>query len=523
MQMRSENIFLRTGLKWESWRLAIPGFVTIGLVFLVFMSIGCDPSGSAGQVDGRRIGEIDGVVVPALEEELVLRDWKEGAPTGDLHLQGSTVATLSDAEKEAINDSFDMGFIVALIDPSIEDILDLHDVLGKDLPFVDNGPLDLVAFSREFNVSGIRYFIMKPHESADGSPIPPDVNRDRVVALGDWAPMASSGPSLQQETPQNSLRQLADSISWTQHASQGGKVNSEAESFNVDPDFVLVFQGSTQVWSAHSIDAINNTGGQGADFYYIATMYTLTPTSTQGLTGGEPPRFNCSAVCNNPLIFQCGDQFGGVQQYFANSFQGNSISQPTIQNIIQSPQTTTGETTTTSGVTHSISGTASYSQGDGAGVGVSAGVSYSNSQSFSSPTVVTTNLANAGEGENNANWRFFIEGSRVMFAAFDPWIQWVWEANPSTRSAGSLILEQQVSYTYFPYSCWQGFVPSNLITALRAAFPVPPLPPSCTTNSDCPVGMECSSTGQCDPQPCDDNTPCPVGFECVNDICQSES
>ncbi len=151
---------------------------------------------------------------------LTLRNWKEGDPDGDLYLNGSRVATLTTAEQQAVNDAYQMGYIVALVNPNIDHILNMHEVLGRDPIFADNGTLDLLAFSREFNVSGIRYFILRPYLSHDGSPIPEDLNLDRVVALGDWAPIMSSSVSTAQldlrETGGPSITTFRQR-SWTEH------------------------------------------------------------------------------------------------------------------------------------------------------------------------------------------------------------------------------------------------------------------------------------------------------------------
>jgi hypothetical protein len=72
------------------------------LIIVSFLLIGgCNTS--SNQVDGRTIGEINGAVVTALKQVLTLREWREGDPDGDLYLNGSRVATLTDAEKQAIN------------------------------------------------------------------------------------------------------------------------------------------------------------------------------------------------------------------------------------------------------------------------------------------------------------------------------------------------------------------------------------------------------------------------------------
>jgi hypothetical protein len=176
------------------------------------------------------------------------------------------------------------------------------------------------------------------------------------------------------------------------------------------------------------------------------------------------------------IINFCNDQFSGVQFYEPNS-ETQTFTSTSLTNIINSPPTTVDEETTTSSISHTIGGSASFSQGDGAGVGVSESVTYDKSQSYSSPTVVTTNLNNTGVLKNNGLWKFSIGGSRVRTSNFTPEVGWIWEGQPSTRVNGFIVLTQDVNWDYYPFSCTEGVV-FNALLEIIVHIPVPPLPPN---------------------------------------------
>ena len=488
------------------------------IIVSFFLIGGCNNSGS-NQVDARTIGDIEGAVVSALKQELTLRNWEEGDPDGDLYLNGSRVATLTDAEKQAINDSYDMGFIVALINPDIDHILDLHEVLGLNPVFADNGTLDLLAFSREFNVSGIRYFMMR-HHSEVGNPIPPNLNRDRVIALGEWAPVASSASTASSElrgTGAIDFTKIADSTSHHQFFTYHGEIDPPLAQIDPSggPDMLLTLTGFVQTWSVHSFSSV-----PPSDFYYLRANYSFTP-STRGTLGAV-----CNGICG-VIPFSCSPapDATGVGEYTMTNFQ-TAFPAPEILNIISSPNTTIGEMTTTNSVDHTISENVSYSQDDGAEVGASNSVSVSHSTSFSTPSVTTTKFIGLGPNKNNAEWDWSICPGQTCTstrATFSPNFQWIWQAEESTRASGSILWQQQFTYRYFPYSCFSTFVATSSEAPLKLAIPIPPLPTTCTTKEDCGVGQVCATDftpSVCAAEACDESMVCPAGFECLNEVCE---
>ena len=490
---------------------------TFLIIISFFLVGGCSDSGS-NQVDARTIDSIDGALVPALKQALTLRKWKEGDPTGDIFLNGSHVASLSDAEKQAVNDSYEMGYMVGLTNAEIDHILDMHEVLGLTPVFADNGTLDLLAFSREFNVSGIRYFILRPYQ--DG-PIPNKINLERVSALTDWAQISSSAAvslsqaELRETGGPSELTSLADSTSWTEHGTWTAEPNP-AVSGGISPDLQVTLTGFAQAWSVHST-ANNN------DFYYLRTNFVLTPTSKDGPIGSV-----CNILCEIDSLNTCpgpgvlASEIGVVQYTLNNT-------QPTFNsselNVIEfNPTTTTGEVTTSSSLSHTFSENVSYSQDDGAEVGVSNSSTYSHSTSFSSPAVTTTADISGEQNGNNAQWAWDVESSNVSKATFEPNFQWIWEATSATRASG-IVWEQAFNFFAFPYSCTPSRT-NTTIPVLKMAIPVPPLPKQCSANSNCGTGQVCATDllpAICVAQPCDQMMLCPDGFQCMNEECQPSS
>ncbi|MEM7008379.1 MAG: hypothetical protein AAF462_04520, partial [Thermodesulfobacteriota bacterium] len=476
---------------------------------------GCSDSDS-NQVDARTIGSIEGALVPALNKRLNLKEWQEGDPDGDLYLNGSRVASLSDAEKQAVNNAYQMGYLVGLTNAEIDHILDMHEVLGLNPVFADNGTLDLLAFSREFNVSGIRYFILRPYQ--DG-PIPENINLGRVDALDDWAQISSSAISLSQAELRETgglseLTSLADSTSWTEHGTWTAAIDTNIP--GSVPDLQVTLTGFAQAWSVHST-ADNN------DFYYLRTNFVLTPTSKDGTLGAV-----CNELCDAFNITGCPGPGAlaseiGVVQYTLNN------TQPTFNNselfVIEfNPTTTTGEVTTSSSISHTFSDNVSYSQDDGAEVGVSSSSTYSHSTSYESPAVTTTAEISGEQNMNNAQWSWLVENSNVSKATFEPNFQWIWEATPATRVSG-LVWEQAFNFFAYAYSCAPPRT-NTTIPVLKMAIPNPPLPKQCSANSDCGTGQVCAtdlSPAICVAQPCDEMMLCPDGFQCMNEECQPSS
>lgn len=502
---------------FKKLRAIIPA-VTCLIIVSFFIIGGCNNS-SSNQVDARTIGQIDGVIVPALKQVLTLQEWQEGDPDGHLYLNGSRVATLSDAEKQAINDSYNMGYIVGLVNTEIDDILELHEVLGMDPIFADNGTLDLLAITREFNVSGVRYFIMRPYQSEDDTPMPDDLNIDRVIALGEFAPTASSvsSASLQlRESGSFDFTEIADSTAIHQYTAAAPVCDPNiAPCAEYPPDMQLVLQGSIQVWSVHSFSSM-----PPSDLYYFRADYSVTPRSLQGTLGEV-----CNKFCDlNGNQFVCMDDFKGAGSYIFNNFK-DTYAAPEIIVLKAAPPTTTGEITTTSSISHTISGEASYSQEEGASVGVSDSATVSHSTSFSTPAVTTTLDIASDAQKNNARWLWKVVGTADAIATLSPSFQWIWAAEDATRTPGYLNVQQSVKYTYYPYSCYP-WVGTSAFAILNHHVPLPPLPTPCTVNSDCGVGQVCAtdfSPSVCAAQACDESMVCPASFACMNEICQPTS
>lgn len=447
-------------------------FPTLTLLVLVsiFLIGGCNNSGS-GTVDARRIGDLSGTIVEALNAELNIRPWREGVDESDIFLNGNSVSTLSAQEIQALNDTYDAGFMIALIDPINQNVLNLLDLLERNVIYDDNGQVDLVAVASEFNVRGIRFYTILP---VDGG-IDERLNRERVERLIDWqfADNFITTSTHMEEGEEGSdsetdLTKLANSTSNTTLFTVPHSLRVPGTEFL--SDFEGHFQLLSQAWSLHSIDL-------DKDFYFFQTSLELSPnTTSRSSTSSSPDQWPC-----NPHIgsIVANDSLKGVVDYSFNN-TSPSFSAPEVENVESKPLTTEGEVTTESAISRTISGEASYEGGEegGPAVGVGTDIEYEQSREYSSPAITTINLSLDGPNGNNAEWEFKVLGSNAQTATFQPVTQWYWEASESTRSSNSMKVESRIDIKFYAVSCLDGNAPVTLTYSVGHSYPIPPLPPS---------------------------------------------
>jgi hypothetical protein len=161
--------------------------------------------------------------------------------------------------------------------------------------------------------------------------------------------------------------------------------------------------------------------------------------------------------------------------------------EPVVKILQPMPPTTEGDDTTESSVSKTIEGSVSYTPSDGLGASVSESVEYEKSQSYSSPAIVTKNVAGEGPNGNNAGWTFDVNGSNAMTTTFLPEVGWFLEADSSTRAAGSIEVVSGISFTGYLISCDARTLerlpdPSDpskgQLFQWNLKYPVPPLPPT---------------------------------------------
>ncbi len=131
---------------------------------------------------------------------------------------------------------------------------------------------------------------------------------------------------------------------------------------------------------------------------------------------------------------------------YPTSFKGDNN---TISLIQTSPSTTIGETSVTSSVSFSLSGTVSF-EGKSGGGSVTAGMEISNSTTVNIPDVAVYNKS--VDDRNNAKWSFIIpkvtgkddgcindlnEIVAIAHNTFQPYNQWIWRADPRARASSS--------------------------------------------------------------------------------------
>lgn len=405
------------------------------LVIVSFFIIGgCNDSGFNQTQEARTIGEIQGVIVPAVRAEFFLQRWQEGDPDGNIFLNGSSVSGLNQSEQDALNNAYLSGFFVSLINPETENINDLLDVLGIQQLIEDNRPVDLYAVSREFNVSGVRHFSMDSIDDTNlVTPIELSFHRERVERLITWAANQTTATTSVREvgTEDNQLTSLADSTSHTNVFSFPSGLTVDPEPFISLSDFKGIFTVTLQGWSAHSI-------AQTKDFYFFLITYDFAPDTSLRSSPAQPWPCQVQQGPRDPLggfLFDRNLSLRGVTSYVGNNIVTN-FAEPVVVNLDAQPPTTEPTVTTESSVSRTISGSVSYSTEDGASASVSESVTYENSTSYSSTAITTSNLSSEGPNGNNAEWEFDVQGSNAMTTTFFPQAQWVMLAEPETRAGG---------------------------------------------------------------------------------------
>ncbi len=156
------GIFLSNVRISKSKGLKSVGFLIVSLLLLSYGLIGgCSDSnsGSRQMANALRIGQLSGAIVPAVNAEFFIKESQVGDSDSNFFLQGNIVGQLTQVEQDDLNNAYQSGFFIALITPTIDDIFDLHNVLGLEQVIVDNGPIDIFAVSRRLSGSGgVRYY-----------------------------------------------------------------------------------------------------------------------------------------------------------------------------------------------------------------------------------------------------------------------------------------------------------------------------------------------------------------------------
>lgn len=461
---------------WINFRSAFSAAMCLILISF-FLIGGCSSNSNSNKSsDALTIGELNGEIVPAVKAEYALMNWQEGDADSNFFLNGTTVSTLTQAQIDALNSAYQAGFFIGLIDPILQEVDELHDILGLKRLIVETGPLDIFAVSRELDVSGVRYYRMHAIPP-DGTPTEKSFQRQRVQLLVAWENIASSATLSARDTGMmsNNLMVLADSISYSEAFSikSGGST-----SLGRNQDFKGHFRATARGWSLHSVE--NNS-----DFYFIQTLYEFAP-DTSLRTSPTEAEWPCVSNLN---ILDRDTQLRGVNNYTSNNVVFDGLTSTEIALIDSSPLTTEGEVTTSSSISTTVSGGVSFNENDGVGINFSESATYTNSRSYTSPSITTSNLSLNGPGANNAAWNFDVFNANAATATFQPVGQWYWEANSDLRkrlkcSVGRSDYCTQftlnLGVTYYPVSCL--FIPTESTTFTQSEawplnFPVPPTPP----------------------------------------------
>lgn len=127
---------------------------------------------------------------------------------------------------------------------------------------------------------------------------------------------------------------------------------------------------------------------------------------------------------------------GLTSDYYYWNYPASELNTSRVFTHTSSPATTTGSTTTTSGISWNIGGQIGF-EGKAATGGVSGGISVESSFSYETPDVTTENRS--GQRVNDVNFRFDIAEAqncasscsfpripRLSYSTFKPVMEWVW-------------------------------------------------------------------------------------------------
>lgn len=535
-------------------------FIIIGLLILSYGLIGgCNNDGSGQNAEALRIGQLNGWIVAAVNAEYFIKKWKEGDSANNFFLQGNIAGQLTQAEQEALNNAYQAGYFIALIDPVLKDKLDLLGVLGLRQDITDENKREVFAVIKQPDMDSPSYYHL--HAIPDiGVPPRFRFQRDRVITLKDFVNQVQNNPAPKLGSDNSSGMTVIPDVCGADQSPQSklnciAKKKEESHTFSIQDgavfegiteDFFGNFTVTFEAWAAHSV--ANNS-----DFYMLFVTSNLVPNTTFFDSTNDTWPCNPALFINGALVGNEGHKGAGfyiIDSFLPSFFPPNPFSSENVSVLADSPSppTTEGEDSTTTSVSRTIDGSVSYEDGSG-GVGIGESLSYEKDATFSSPSVFTTedNSKNVDQNSNNTSWKFFVfDTEDIKVSSWGPAVTWIWEAKPPSRTAIGCNGENsddgfcipvmvEMTLNYFSISCFGGDAattqtPSDLVVNIPVPptppppTPTPTPPPPCTSNSDCMVPGEVCDTGVtpaiCVPQQCDEMMTCPLNSQCINEVCK---
>jgi len=347
-------------------------------------------------------------------------------------LDGGGLSALGDAEKARLKQAYDAGKSITVLHPANPDVIAatfsfLHGA-AQPCPCADRIEIiDAWMIQRDRN-GGFRQTTLAVPMWQVEAPAAASVPAS-VPALGGasaqnvgWERDESEAGNAHQAGQLMAALQDAEARSLTEDTKPAPAVRARLLGAAIEPiDFIKEVQNVSDVYTQ-----ANTLNGQESPSTYTITNIAI-PVSC---LDNENKLWDYYYLAHQ-LVFSCGDMPPCTMSYYAFSVWTEQNATPVV--VVSSPQTTEGQTTTTSSTSLSVSGNIGFFGGTPTG-GVSVGGSWSKSTSYSSPDVVTHNTSDSW----HPSWTFGLSGD-ISHTTFQPYMQEVFrfERSPNEPSGNA--------------------------------------------------------------------------------------
>ncbi|SFD00967.1 Leukocidin/Hemolysin toxin family protein [Bosea sp. CRIB-10] len=350
-------------------------------------------------------------------------------------LNGDGLSSLGDAETACLKQAYDAGKSITLLHPASTDVIAatfafLH---GSAQPCPCADPIEIIdawMIQRDRNGGFRQTTLAVPMRQVEASA--PVATRALVAApaLGatpaknaGWERDDSEAGNTHQSGQLMAALRDAETRSLTEDTKPAPAVRARLLGASVDPvDFIKEVQNVCDVFTqSHTVD------GQGEP-----TTYTVTNIAIPVSCLDNDNKLWDYYYLAHQAVFSCGGYPAATMDWYDfNVWTEQSGVTPVV--IVSSPQTTEGQTTTTSSTSLTVGGNLGFF-GDTATGGMSVSGTWSKSTSYSSPDVLTENKSDA----SHVMWTYYLSND-ISHTTFQPYMQEVFrfDRSPEAKQANS--------------------------------------------------------------------------------------
>lgn len=375
----------------------------VGIIFLsTFITIatigGCNSDSSSTNVS--QIGELTSVLSDDIADRVNISPY-EGGSGASVILQGSTVLTLTSAERSGLKATHEAGYTIVLLDASKAQVDELHEILGDGTSFTSGSDPTLLGYSaRKENVFTDRQMVtplsgIVKEDSAYDTAANMMVN-DLLAKPGEITTVTSTAVQTRETTVNVADKPVSV------HRISDPQPNNGA--FNTTVKIYALYQ--CQKTSTTGVGCSENPSN--LDQYFITAEADWTPGSGwQSSDDLEPIGGGFQKVrswedgtdhCKGDNNTAC--RYANYPRFYELEMEVPSAPSGTVFQADAAPSSTAGKTTTyTSGFTFNITGEVNISGDDS----LTASATWQNTTSTTTPplTVDASNTDNEG-----AKWEF---------------------------------------------------------------------------------------------------------------------